>query len=255
MELIKEKAVEAYQKIWLGTMDGIYDHHQYRNIVLHEQKAVYYFIPKVACSTLKKVFAKALGIYEEGRDVQYLNYPTMPHWKLKRHRDYFKFCFVRNPWDRLVSAYSNKISQDPGQNDAVFENGVPRIWKKFGVFYPGMDFASFAAAVARIPDSEAEAHFRSQSAFFKNASGDIPMDFVGRFENLDEDFRLLCQKIGLEEAGLEHRNRSRRKAYQSYYDDKTRRLVEERYQEDIRRFGYSFGNVQPVFGRLGKVLQ
>ncbi|RIK39425.1 MAG: hypothetical protein DCC55_18100 [Chloroflexi bacterium] len=68
----------------------------------------------------------------------------------------------------------------------------------------------------------------------------LQMDFIGRFEHLDEDFGQLCRLLGIE-ATLPHRNRSAHRPYQEYYDTETQALVAATYRRDIDAFHYTFG--------------
>ena len=65
------------------------------------------------------------------------------------------------------------------------------------------------------------------------------MDFVGRFENLEADFKTICDKVGIT-ASLPHINKSDRRGYRDYYDPETRDITARLYAEDIERFGYTF---------------
>jgi hypothetical protein len=67
----------------------------------------------------------------------------------------------------------------------------------------------------------------------------VLVDFVGRYENLREDFAALGRRFGVE-TQLPHVRRSERAPLGDYYDDETRELVRRRHQRDIDAFGYIF---------------
>ncbi len=80
-----------------------------------------------------------------------------------------------------------------------------------------------------------------QHQFILDDNGHLLVDFVGRFENLQDDFVYVCQRIGLPHLSLPHVNAShRRPDYRSYYNEYTKHLVEEYFRRDIELFGYSF---------------
>ncbi|MCR9193912.1 MAG: sulfotransferase family protein [Hyphomonas sp.] len=131
----------------------------------------------------------------------------------------FKFTFVRNPWDWQVSNYAYAL-QTPahGQHDIIRELG------------------SFDAYIRYQFDERAP----SQSSFILDDDGEQIVDFVGRFETLQQDFQTVCGTIGVS-AELPFLNASKRKQdWRDYYTDETRSLVEELFEADIQRFGYSW---------------
>jgi len=135
-----------------------------------------------------------------------------------------KFAFVRNPWGRLVSTYENKVSQP----------NSPRI--KFFKQFKGGSFKEFIRWIGLNGDDH-DRHIKQQTSL-------VPydlVDFIGKFENIQQDFNKLCDKIGIRQQQLPHLNKTNHKHYTEYYDDETREIVAERYAKDIEYFGYKFG--------------
>lgn len=149
-----------------------------------------------------------------------------------KYHGYFKFAFVRNPWDRLVSCYRDKI---------LGEGLGLRAYRRGPMVPKGLTFAGFVDAVCEIPDHKANPHFRSQFSMLSDDGGSLLPDFVGRFENLGEDFAWVGEGIGVPDLTLPHLLRtSGGSPYRAAYDARTRSLTEERYRRDAEVFGYSF---------------
>jgi hypothetical protein len=229
-------------------------------IVSDEYKFVYLVVQKVACSSIKTALVPLFGLdtaqYEtvrkdgaQGLQVHKL-FDNSGHQIGKqqfaselegKYRDYFKFAFVRNPWDRLVSCYSQKLLDGRGENIGRRSNLSPSI---SGIeLYNGMPFDHFVQVIHAIPDDKANVHYRSQCATICDEDGSIMADFVGHFETLEEDFCYVAAEIGVPELQLPHLLRSKNRegrSYSEFYDDRLAELVYERYTKDIELFGYSF---------------
>ncbi len=155
-----------------------------------------------------------------------------------RYADHLCFSFVRNPWARLVSIYVEKLRRDK-RSDHRFERGVHRGFLRLGVpLRVGMPFAEFAEAVCSLSDDETEKHLKSQSHFLV-LGGQLVPRFLGRVETIADDWQRLGELAGFR-AELPHHNKTRHAPYTSYYDDALRKLVGDRYREDVERFGYEF---------------
>jgi len=144
---------------------------------------------------------------------------------------YFKFTFVRNPWDRAVSAYTY-LSR--GGSAASEED---RHWSRFVAGFASFD--DFVCSWMTPENIMRNALFTPQTLFLQDEYGQVAMDFVGRFENLASDFVAVAERLGLE-ASLPHINRSRETPYHSFYSDRSREIVGRLYARDITRFEYQF---------------
>ncbi len=140
----------------------------------------------------------------------------------EQYRTYFKFTFVRNPWARVYSWYKN-VLKDPHHQ------------RELGVA-PDCPFPEF---VEKHLDCWA---LRPQLYWLRDHAGGLPLDFIGRFEHLQRDFGVVCQRIGLREATLPHLVRGDGTPYTAAYDARSRALVARRYAEEIALFGYTFEN-------------
>ncbi len=222
-------------------------------IVSHEHKFVYFIVPKVACSSIKTALLPLFDsdvseeelVREDGIPEAHRLFKASPHAINKRrllrgikkehYAGYFKFAFVRNPWDRLLSCYLQKIAPG-GQGLNRYDYGGVELRY-------GMSFAEFVEAVDQIPDEEADRHFRSQHVTVCGLDDTIMADFVGRFENLEEDFARVVRKIGAPYLKLPHLLPSPSRggrSYRDFYDDETADRVGERFRKDAEIFGYSF---------------
>jgi chondroitin 4-sulfotransferase 11 len=165
---------------------------------------------------------------EEKLDLR--KHSTMQEIELKSPevQKYWKFTFVRNPYSRVVSWFSY-LTQ--GLND---QKSKEEHMKDYGTDYLTGDFKDFCNFAPFWV-------FNNQFFHLCDKDENINIDFIGRFENLQEDFNIVCDKIGIPKQKLPHKNKSKHKHYTEYYDDETREIVAEKYAKDIGYFGYEFG--------------
>ncbi len=178
-------------------------------------------------------------------------FPAPNHDQLEAgiYSNYFKFCFVRNPWARIVSCYRTKIVNRRNMNQTLWtqslfyamhrsaSSGRHRL-SSLPILNPHMSFREFVSAVSEIPDGRANKHFRSQNTFLYNAQGDLLVDYIGHLETFKDDFRYLARRIGISVEALSNRPKTGRRNYKDYYDKDIWEIVSQRYREDIESFGY-----------------
>lgn len=136
----------------------------------------------------------------------------------------FSFTIVRNPFDRVVSAFHYLRDRCGGY---AFDRFVVDVLAREGTSF--------------------DPHFAPQADGLVH-DGMLLVDYVGRFETLAPSWREIAARIDAP-TWLPQRGGSERAAsYASYYDDESRRVVERLYHDDLERFGYAFddeGRDQP----------
>ena len=152
--------------------------------------------------------------------------------------NFYKFAFVRNPWDFMVSLFFHfqrldEVSAPPRSRDVS--------WKK----WVGSSFTEWVKKFLDPDQSfikEDDVHLLTQAEWLSDKEGNLLIDFVGKFENLQEDFIKVCDKLNVPVGTLPHKNGTKHNKYVDYYDEETKELVAESFKKDIKIFDYNFGD-------------
>jgi chondroitin 4-sulfotransferase 11 len=150
----------------------------------------------------------------------------------------FKFAFVRNPWDRLVSWWSlidnARAYIDPANPPNKFFGYVLNRARSFEEF--------IARCTDEIVDSDGRKHiFRNQVDYLVDENDSVIVDFIGRFERLQKGFDEVSRRIGRAPSELPRLNASQHAAYTAYYTSAMAEAIGKLYARDIEAFGYRFG--------------
>lgn len=138
----------------------------------------------------------------------------------------YKFTVVRNPWDKVVSHYEYRRKKDKTQ---IATRGISFTdWIRMTY---GDDKNTYYYNNPR--------SFQPQVDWLKDNEGKVSMDYVIRFESINEGFDHVKNVLGLD-ATLPHLNASDRAGFQSYYNDESRDIIARWFHEDIETFGYDF---------------
>ncbi|MDN5936210.1 MAG: sulfotransferase family protein [Nitrosospira sp.] len=157
------------------------------------------------------------------------------------HSDYFKVAFVRNPFERLVSWYTD-IRSGGRRLSEQEKIGTPNYNRvRQHVREHASNFSEFVSHCADATDRSGWKPFRyNQADYLVDESDVMSMDFVGRFESLQADFDTLSSRLGIDRCELPHDNHSSHRPYRDYYTPSLRRIVEARFAKDCKLFGYRF---------------
>jgi hypothetical protein len=145
----------------------------------------------------------------------------------------FKFAFVRNPWDRFISAFFHA----PGITS--FERNK-EAFRDFVRFIAEKDLSAPGFTYPNISNWPLHHHFLPQWFFICKKDGSVGVDFLGRYENLQEDWELICSRVGVS-CPLPHLRNGGHRDYREYYDRETCNIVGRAYERDIDLLGYEFG--------------
>ena len=189
-----------------------------------DTKSIFVHIPKCAGVAVNRALFGNLA----GGHATLNEYLTV--FEPRHMESYFKFTIVRNPWDRLVSAFFFLKSGGFGQEDRT------GFVKEFG---NRIDFRRFVKSWVNKTNIWRWHHFRPQYHYMLEAHGKIHLDFVAFLENIDADFSYIAKHIGID-CALAESNKSQHISYMHYYDDETRNIVANAYAEDIKMLGYNF---------------
>jgi hypothetical protein len=198
-----------------------------------KHKFIFIHIPKTGGTSIEKVFNRQMK--------RHCKHLTMSDYENELKSDiekYFIFSVIRNPWDRILSYY---------------------FWRKWGggrLSSEGKSFKSWIDLIVKVDKSQMQesnnyCDNESQCRNFMMAidsqfnsltiDGELTIDYLIRFENFQDDFNIVCDKIGITRQKLPHKNKKKHKHYTEYYDDETKQIVAKKYAKDIEYFNYEFG--------------
>jgi hypothetical protein len=211
-------------------------------IISHRHRFIFFAVPRTGTHTMRRALAPHLDdgdweqqdLFEKKRlpiaDLARMRHghisvrQLQPHLPRQVWQSYFKFAVVRNPFDRFVSTCCFLVRRQP---QLARE---PTAFMKRAV---GDDRFRQRILV------------RPQSELLTNDSGEVTLDYIGRFEHLEKSCADIFERIGLPVRPLEKRNASRHDSWPAYYDDALRNAVAALYRDDLESFGYDFDHGHP----------
>ena len=193
-------------------------------MISRKHKFIFIEIPKTATTSIREAIRPFSDpIKGEPKIVLWKDALRERHYTYNEHavkypeecKNFFKFTFVRNPWCRMASFY---------------------------IFQKNSNFLALPSlsATASFKDLLLASEDYIELTQYDYVNGFDDNSFIGRFESLQQDFDIICDKIGISRQQLPHSNKTEHKYYAEYYDDEAREIVAEKYAKDIEYFGYEF---------------
>jgi hypothetical protein len=205
-------------------------------IISHKHRFIFVAVPKTGTHSVRRALRGHLGPEDHeqvGLFVQKkMPYPDIaaikhghitlpqirPHVGEQAFKDFFKFAFVRNPFERFVSycAFASRKAE-------VFGREIPDIMRNV-LLRPPLRHILF------VP----------QHCFITDEDGNLLADGVGRVEDMQAHYDQFCARLGLPTRTLETANATKHDTYRSYYDNHLIDAVSRLYRKDLDLFGYEF---------------
>ena len=206
-------------------------------IVSHLHRYIFVPMPKTGTHSVRQALREHLGPEDIEQVGLFVNkrFPFEPiaeirhgHLSVRQVRPYlgdevcdayFKFSFVRNPFDRFVS-YCAFMTRQHG----AFDRDPQGTMRKILFEVRPLDHV----------------HFQPQYTLLVDDAGNLEMDMIGRVETMQESYDAVCARIGIPSRALDRVNSSRRGDYRQYYDQALIDGVAELYRRDLELFDYTF---------------
>lgn len=200
----------------------------YQNFIYHryfdDTKSIFIHIPKAAGTSI----AKALY----NRDPRHVNLLKYKKKNISKYEEYFKFVFVRNPYDRISSAYYYLKKQQEEHNYS--DSSSPFYFLKYC-----NSFDEFVLVYLRDKGYINNYFFKPQVEYLRDpiTKKMLSVDFIGKLENIEKDYEFVKAKLGVAR-NLKHNNKGTLTDYNKNVETKTINVVKELYSEDYFYFGY-----------------
>ncbi|TNJ45776.1 sulfotransferase family 2 domain-containing protein [Tamlana fucoidanivorans] len=212
-------------------------------MISHKHKCIFIHIPKTAGTSINSFFHPGVKFHFDNADYERLfgwcskRQLHMQHATAKQLLEtelvtqeqwdsYFKFTFVRNPWDRSYSDY--QWIQEFTKIKGSFKDYI----RGKGVF---KDIFNNKSKSSYLGD-----HLLTQTSFF-DFEGKFKPNFVGRFEDFQSDIKTVLKELHIEEDFNIFTNKSKRKNdYSIFYTKTKKKMVDDRYEKDIKLLDYDF---------------
>lgn len=196
----------------------------------YDKKVIYIRTAKCGCSSIRNSMGYD-GKEETIRDT--ISYDTgkyIKHRLTPTESDFYIFSFVRNPFDRLVSLYENQYNGNPLRYLDTNRASIYIMYNK--------GFEYFIWEVLSSTKWNMDTHYKTlyDELYTDGLHRTLIPDYVGRFENFEEDFKVLSDRFGFKP--LPKLNPSQRGDWRDYYTLKTAERVYQKFEKDFHTFGY-----------------
>lgn len=230
-EIVRLGRAHLYHRLGLGA-----DQRETKTLIFREHKIAYIPIPKAACSSIKYALLPLIGVDPDSVPLIHafggFDSARFDEIASEIDPDWFIFTVVRNPTDRVMSAWRDKLRSEEKITSLM----------KYHALRPGDSFDRFMRVISLWPSISLDEHVMPQSMLLHHAR-DFPVR-VYRFEDLDDAWNEISAEItrrsGIAIGPLQKRNATEKRP--PGIDNRTIRRLERLYREDFVQFGYDDRN-------------
>jgi len=198
-------------------------------IISHKHKFIFFAVGKTGTHSIESVLKKYSDKFEMSREEDIFFLEHIPPFFLKKKLNneiwtsYFKFAFVRNTWDIVISDlfWNNLVDR---KIECITVEDVKNLYENQKQYRRGITWCES----------------REQHSFLSNKAGEILVDFVGRFERIQDDFDRICEIVGIQKEQLPVLNAQKHKSYREFYTPDTIEKVSQLWSRDIEKFDFKF---------------
>ena len=191
-------------------------------MISHAHKFIFIHIPKTGGLSV----VDALMPYCDEKEYTHGHPYQSTYYDFCDAGNYYQFSFVRNPWARAFSTFNYSLSWHEANSSELPHYLID---KDFNKYVENYDFWTKT----------------NKTTYFEYTEG---CDFIGKQENLQQDFDELCSLIGLQERSLEHLNVTDKKiekknkyhTYRDHYNSKSKDTIYKKFKKDIETFNYEY---------------
>lgn len=190
-------------------------------------KVLFIHIPKVAGSSIEKSLFGTKGSVGHYKAIDFIKDDP------EKFQNYYTFAFTRHPLDRFVSAYEYLRQGGRNKYDKAWADEYLLVHDSFKSFVLSLNNETQRKQIL------SWMHFQPQYLFVCDESKKILVDFVGKYENIENDFIFITKQLSFDTV-LPHENKTaQRTNYHQYYDEETLQIIYSIYQIDFELFNYT----------------
>lgn len=210
-----------HQKIWnkINLIKYLPSERRYDLTISSQKKFLWFRVPKVGTRTILKIF-------EDSGVILDAEHPYGCYYPPRHYVSYYKFAFVRNPWDRVVSCWHDKVLKIN-----LYKFSEPELNEM-------KDLNNFISYIEKLNLKKCDVHLRLQSSLIDLNN----IDFLGRHENFVDDLSTVLNELDINMNEIPVVNKSQRETsdYREYFCKSSAKRIADLYAKDISVFGYSY---------------